>query len=303
MRWPLVPLLAGLLLAPGCKSKDATAAEYHGDGWISGKAKSHDAPTAGGAVSDPSTILSNLEFWVKSDTGTWQTNDCSTTAATSDTDPVGGWVDQANSVCCSQSVAASKPTLQLSEVNSLPAIRFDGTDDELDCGDIATVDGDASLTIYLVWTQATLAAQESMVTKWEHGTATAWAVGTHQSNTDEERFFIAASANSGGAEYLDTTDHDRVGDTYNITTYWYDGTQAAADRAEIYEQTTLVGTTPASLPASMQASAAVLNLGAFTGSISRYLNGDLVEVVISGDSDDSSTRSSMVTYFTDRYAL
>src|SRR4051794_27508517 len=71
----------------------------------------------------------NLVLWLKSDTDTFQ-DSALTTAATVDTNPVGGWKDQggANNHVL-QATSGRRPILKLTQVNSLPSVRFDGSDD------------------------------------------------------------------------------------------------------------------------------------------------------------------------------
>ena len=71
------------------------------------------------------------EHWYDASVGTWQDSSM-TTAADQDNDVVGGWEDQAASGDdVSQGTTASKPTLQLNELNDEAVLRFDGTDDFL----------------------------------------------------------------------------------------------------------------------------------------------------------------------------
>lgn len=54
------------------------------------------------------------------------------TPAVNDADPVGKWTDNSgNARVVNQATAGSRPILKLNQVNGLPSVRFDGTDDEL----------------------------------------------------------------------------------------------------------------------------------------------------------------------------
>lgn len=66
----------------------------------------------------------------------------------SDGDPVGTWADSSgNANNATQSTSAQKPTYKATILNSLPVVRFDGTDDNLN---LATNITDGTVTIFIV---------------------------------------------------------------------------------------------------------------------------------------------------------
>lgn len=68
--------------------------------------------------------------WLKADAGTFQTSGGS--AAVADGDPVGEWQDQSgNGRHPTQTTADNRPLLKLAQQNSLPSVRFDGSNDYL----------------------------------------------------------------------------------------------------------------------------------------------------------------------------
>ena len=84
------------------------------------------------------STLPHLSLHVK-DTGFFQ--DFDLTVPASDTDPMGGWQDQGpyhHDFKCFSS--GSFPILSNSCINSLPAVRFDGSNDHLDCTALDSVD-------------------------------------------------------------------------------------------------------------------------------------------------------------------
>src|SRR5688572_5561243 len=75
---------------------------------------------AGIAPNDPS-ISASLKRWFKADAIT----------GLADSDPVTTWTDSSGTANVTQATAAKKPTYRTNVINSLPVVRFDGTDDLL----------------------------------------------------------------------------------------------------------------------------------------------------------------------------
>lgn len=78
--------------------------------------------------------IPGLRVWLKSDTGCYQerTGASATTPATATNDPVGSWLDQSGgSRHYTAAADGNRPTIQTSQINGKPALRFDGTDDYL----------------------------------------------------------------------------------------------------------------------------------------------------------------------------
>ena len=67
---------------------------------------------------DPSS-LSGLRFWMKADD----------MGAFADGDPVGTWPDRSSQAAAITAAGSARPTYQTNELNNLPIVRFDGTDD------------------------------------------------------------------------------------------------------------------------------------------------------------------------------
>jgi hypothetical protein len=75
----------------------------------------------GGSAAFAPTDLSGLVLWLKADT-----------LALNDGDAVGSWADSSgNGNTASQAAGASKPTYKAGIINSLPVVRFDGSNDYL----------------------------------------------------------------------------------------------------------------------------------------------------------------------------
>lgn len=74
--------------------------------------------------------ISGLQIWLKADAG----------AGSVDGDAVGTWTDQSGtSHSFTQATGSKKPLYRTGRRNGLPAVVFDGTDDQLDGGDLSAV--------------------------------------------------------------------------------------------------------------------------------------------------------------------
>ncbi len=75
------------------------------------------------------TQLSNCAAWFDAaDMSTFFQNSNGTTAAQADSDPIGYWQDKSgNGRHATQSTNASRPVLKVNQVNSRPAVQFDGS--------------------------------------------------------------------------------------------------------------------------------------------------------------------------------
>jgi len=77
------------------------------------------------------TSPAGLQQWLKADAGLFQASGC-TTAAASDSDPVGCWQDQSgNGNNVTQATSTKRPLLKLAIQNGLQVLQFDGVDDAL----------------------------------------------------------------------------------------------------------------------------------------------------------------------------
>lgn len=93
--------------------------------------------------------IAGLMWWAKADGALYQ-DSARTVVASVDGDPVGSWTDQSSGAKhAAQATAAKRPTLKTAIFGSLPAVRFDVTDDGLQT---AAVDfsGTDKVTIFLV---------------------------------------------------------------------------------------------------------------------------------------------------------
>lgn len=87
-------------------------------------------------------------LWLDAAQGTYQ-DAAKTTPAVGDGDPVGCWADlSGNGRDFSQATALNKPTLQLSEINSLPVIQADGSNDILLASNFSSAESGTLIVVY-----------------------------------------------------------------------------------------------------------------------------------------------------------
>jgi len=100
--------------------------------------------------------IAGLIMDLRSHAGTNQSSGGS--AATATNDPVGEWVDQSGNGN-SPTESTNKPTLQLSQVNGYPSVRFDGTNDVL----TKTFTLDAPFNYFLVMKQISWTSNDDII--------------------------------------------------------------------------------------------------------------------------------------------
>lgn len=106
--------------------------------------------------------LAGLVLWLDADVIT----------SLSDGDPVGTWSDQSgNGNDVTQATTAKKPTYKTSIINSLPVVRFDGTDDGLVLADNLSTATEGTIFVVLQLT-AVLADWQTPVTSSDEAAAT-----------------------------------------------------------------------------------------------------------------------------------
>jgi hypothetical protein len=132
------------------------------------------------------------------------------------------------------------------------------------------------------WIEGSINADQAVATKWQHGTATEWGVETRVGG--DLRFYIAEVANSAGAILADTNGSAVDGALSGVGPFHvvcvFDGTEAAnGDRAKLWvDGVTQAWTVTAGMPTSLQDGAAPFRVGAWSGSLTKYLDVDLSQI-------------------------
>ncbi|MFZ3031617.1 MAG: LamG domain-containing protein [Candidatus Moraniibacteriota bacterium] len=163
------------------------------------------------------------------------------------------------------------------------ALNFDGTDDYVDAGDIASADGGTALT-YAAWVyQDSLAVNKAITAKWTYQTQGSWAIQTDFTTNTKLQVFIPTSlTDSGSGASATTPTSSWSAGVWHHVVFIYDGSQGTdTNRLQVYidgisQTLTFVGT----MPTSMQASTAAVKIGQFGGTLNRPWNGKIDEVRI-----------------------
>lgn len=120
---------------------------------------------AGGKAFAPSDIT-GLNLWLYADAIT----------GLSDDDAVGTWADQSgNGNDATQGTAGQKPLYKTNIQNSLPVVRFDGTDDVMVVSDGASLQS-AKITLFVACKPDATAVYDTIITKASGAWAAGWGV-------------------------------------------------------------------------------------------------------------------------------
>lgn len=242
------------------------------------------------------TKIAGLQLWLKAD--------AITGVAAGGT--VATWPDSSgNGNDATQATEANKPTWQTNVVNGHPVVRLDGTDDWLDVSDQAGFDGGTGLTIYAVSKQATLATGKALITKWDYQTQGAWGFQTHESTTGEIQMYVAETVTDVGDKIQRSTNAGLTATSFTIVVTVYDGTQATnADRVKFYRNGTVLSTAVQNtIPTSMPNASSTLKVGKFGGSLTRYYNGDLAELIVYSRALAAADRQRIERYLARKYGI
>lgn len=200
-----------------------------------------------------------------------------------DTDPIATWEDASSAaVDATQASSGNRPTYQTNELNGLPIVRFDGND-VFEIGDLsALTEGEVFIVIKLDADPATAGSTSGL-----------WHLG---SDTTTTHF-----------PYTDGTIYDGFGTTARKTTVnptpaltsWriYNVWSAASDWASNLDGSSLytTATNTVGFPADAR-------LGANSVGII-YLDGDIAAFILYDHKLSAGTRSDVLGYLQDKYAL
>lgn len=113
------------------------------------------ALSGGGAAAFSPTSIAGLKLWL----------DASQIVGLNDGDAVATWSDlSGNALGVTQSIASRRPTYQTNEINSLPAVQFDGSDDFL-ANLVGTLTEKNGCTILAVFKANVANANNCLITK------------------------------------------------------------------------------------------------------------------------------------------
>lgn len=257
------------------------------------RANSYYTARASGGFSP--TDISGIKLWVKADQ-----------LSLSDGDPVSTWADQSGLGNDITSSGSNRPTFKTGILNSLPVVRFDGSDDFMEKSSFSGVDGVAGMTIFLVVKMASFSNDQTFVSKWDYNTqgSFAWQSAYDNANPNEQSgIFIADAVNDAGNNKAETTDNTSLS-SFGILTMVYDGSLTNANRVKMYYNgTARTMSTSGTIPTALTTATSSLKIGKFGGALTRYFNGDFAEIIIYNSALNSTDRASVRTYLQTKYGL
>lgn len=222
----------------------------------------------------------------------------------SDGDPIGTAPDGSGSGNdFAQSTEAAKPLFKESILNGHPVVRFDGTDDWLDGGDISAFDGQTYLAIYLVLAPKQLETWAAFFGKKGADLSHRTFMGMSGAGYGENDDIIAGVAN--GANTFGYSDSSVcVVDSFRIFSFIFDGAQTGNDRLKLYVNGTqkLVAYN-GSLPSST-ADTGDMHLGRDApGGAFPHFDLALFLAYNSEESVSTATRQTIEDFYSSKYAI
>ena len=194
---------------------------------------------------------------------------------------VNSWLDQSGNTTVSQSNPTRCPALVSAAVNGLPAVRFDGSNDEFDSSLLSA--GGPGATFFVV----TKGTQYQSLLRFQ-GTTGSYLIYPWYTN---QQFIDSADGGIGGGISCGL-----ISGQWNIG----EATYQAGDRMATYCNGSLVASRPAAnanLPGGVP-----FNLGFYAGG-SEYLQADVAEVLIYDRALSDSERATVEEYLDAKYAV
>lgn len=223
----------------------------------------------GGGFS-PSDIA-GLQVWLKADAIT----------GLSDNDPVTTWEDSSSANHdATQATGGNKPTYQTNELNSLPVVRFDGTDDYLRTGSFTLA---LPTTVFVV---SKVIAETSIATQFD-GLSNQDTMEMRSKSSPDGTYEIYANG------FLSTNVPGNVG-TYKIYSIRFNGASSA-----VYVNASLhaTGTVGASSPNG-------ITLGCYgNASPDRFSQMDMAEFIVYDSALADADRQDVESYLNAKYAV
>lgn len=218
------------------------------------------------------TDLANLRLWLKADAITGLSNN----------DPIDTWADSSGNGYDATSTSTKRPLYITNVVNSLPVVRFDGSNDVMSNSGMTGV-GTGDFHVFIV----------------------------HRRNGGAATYRTIMSLGSGGSSPLlsvgpaHTYYVNPLGSGTNVT----DGANVDATW-EVYEIKRSSGTFYVKKMGGSETSGALTSTGATGYILSGYTTdpfqpypGDVAEIVVYTDVKSGADLTDIETYFTDKYAL
>ncbi len=214
---------------------------------------------------------------------------------------VASWPDASgNNNDAAQSTSGREPLyFSTSSINTMPVVRFDGTDDEMTIADVDILDNSPGLSLFSVLRPANLDGSPRGI------------LGKRISSGDNLNysytwFFFTSDAlygdivtfndryNTGATTYSNATNY--------LLTMIYDGTLASGLRSSMYDAETNTITASETSTSILNGSAA-LTLGALNSNYGTYLGGDYAEVIQFNLAVNTAQRIIINNYLSAKYNI
>lgn len=234
--------------------------------------------------------LQNLGLWLKADDLTG-----------SDGSTVPAWTDASgNGNDAAQGTAGREPLFyNTSSLNSMPIVRFDGTNDEMTVADADILDNSSGLTFFSAIRPANLNGSPRGILgkRLNSGTPAGYSYTwffftTNYLNVDidtqNDRFSTNPTTYSNATNY--------------ILSLIYDGSLAAGLRAKVYEEETNV-VTASETSTSIPNGGTALTLGALNASYGTYLGADYGEIIQYNAAVNTTQRILINNYLSAKYNI
>ncbi len=223
--------------------------------------------------------ISGLELWLKADAIT----------GLNDGDAVTTWSDSSgNGYDATQSVAGQKPLYKTAIQNSLPAVRFDATNDVLKTQADATL---KPFSVFAVIKVADLSAVRTLIGSWNgaNDTTATGGISIDLSTTYKTRVLKAEIAVVGTSTATPTTATLLIGVTYDGSGNYAFYKNGVGDGSGTNDQTFTAGRK--------------ILIGAVRPDGTAPFNGDAFEIVVYDSVLDSTQRGNVQTYLNDKWAV
>jgi len=240
----------------------------------------YNAESANYPTFTPASIANNI-LWLDGNdlTTLYQTSDCSTTAVSANNQPVGCWKDKSgNGFNATQATNAQRPTYTTNQINSKPVLNFvSGNSATLGVG--TALGKPANFTSFVVFNTSDVTTQQAVMGSSQNGGAniTDWGfVGIAMGNAPAGAFMTTIS--DGTNTSIARSPALLSNNTYAMIGQRYTAGQALVDtfvNGSAYTNTPWTGTA-----VSNGGTAYAFALGQCGAYASRFLNGNIAEVII-----------------------
>ncbi|OEJ98688.1 hypothetical protein A8C32_05685 [Flavivirga aquatica] len=236
---------------------------------------------AGNITQGPGGVTSNIELWLKADSGVEE----AASDSAEDTDPVLNWLDKSgNSNDATQATVPNQPLFDATAINFNPMVHFDGTNHEM----LATTAPNSTMTIFAV-AEGTFSTTKNLL-DFNAGATGSIVLEQTASTTLQSRYFNGATPTG----VITTTIADA---TPFLANYDF----VANSNSELFSGGVTQGTAATNaytLPASV-----TTGIGTDPNDINRRWDGGIAELIVYNKSITSGERDQIESYLAIKYGM